>query len=162
MHLIDQYPNDSKQPLALAFTEQSIGTLLSLQGDQAGAVEAFRQSVALLQQHSEDLNNFFSGQSKLANARGQLARALGSLSEHYLLAGQFAEAKAAAEEGYSLDQKQIGILINLAHAEMFLGHTDAAMGLYVQHLNDVIPENCNKRWRDVVVNDFGEFKKKRL
>lgn len=151
-HLIDQYPNDSKQPLALAFTQQTIGTLLSLQGDQAGAVEALRQSVALLRLYSGKLDN---GQSKLASA-------LGLLSGHYLLAGQFAEAKGAAEDGYSLDQKQLGILLNLALAEMFLGHTDAAMQLHVKHMNDVIPENGNKRWREVVVDDFAELKKRGL
>lgn len=111
-------------------------------------MDSFRQSVSLLRQHSGKIND---GQS-------QLATALGRLSNYYLLAGQFAEAKSAAEEGYSLDQKH-WILINLAHSEMFLGHTDAAIKLHVQHLDDVMPDNGNKRWREIVVDDFAGFKK---
>lgn len=145
-HMAAEYPNDPRQQFALALGQETIGALLSLQGAQAGAVEAFRQSVALLRQYSGKIKN---GQSELANA-------LGGLSWHYLLAGQFAEAKSSAEEGYSLDHQKNWILINLAHAEMFLGDTDAAMELHMQHLTDVVGD---KRWGEVVAGEFAALKK---
>ena len=40
---------------------------------------------------------------------------------------------------------------------MFLGHPEAAMELHVQHLNDVVYENGNKRWKDVVADDFARI-----
>jgi hypothetical protein len=89
-----------------------------------------------------------------------LASKLGNLSWYYLFNRQFTESKAAAEKGYSLDQQQTWILTNLAHAEMFLGHFEAAIDIHAGHVGNVITQDGNsKKWGDVIANDFAAFRR---
>jgi len=42
---------------------------------------------------------------------------------------------------------------------MFLDRTEEARALYFSHEDDPIPEGANKPWREVIANDFAEFRK---
>jgi tetratricopeptide (TPR) repeat protein len=147
--LVAQDPSDMYLQSRLALNDKLIGAILWEQGDQTDALEAFRQWVAVLRRTAENSKN-----------RSELADALGNLSWYYLLTGKFADAKAAAEEGYSLDNQQVWILANLANAQMFLGHMDVATDIHNRYKDQVVLRNGHeKRWPDVVSDDFTALRK---
>jgi hypothetical protein len=75
-----------------------------------------------------------------------------------LFARDFARALAASERAHLLAPDHLAIETNHAHALMFLGRTAEARKLYLQHRNDTVSQN-DKPWRQVIAEDFAEFRK---
>jgi predicted Zn-dependent protease len=87
------------------------------------------------------------------------ASELGTVSWNALFARRFPRALSAAERAHSLAPDKLWIETNRAHALMFLNRTEEARALYLSHRDKPIPENDNKPWRQVIAEDFAEFRK---
>ena len=114
--------------------------------------DALRLQVDLAQEIEVD-------EVKTDNKPGErTARALQELSWYALFAHDFARALAASERAHLLAPDDLEIETNHAHALMFLGRTPESRKLYLQHRNDTISRN-DKRWNQVIAEDFAEFRK---
>ena len=58
-----------------------------------------------------------------------------------------------------LDPDLLWLETNHAHALMFLNRTDEARALYLSHKDEPVHDNDNKTWRQVIAEDFAEFRK---
>ena len=87
------------------------------------------------------------------------ASELDSLSWHALFAREFPRALSAAERAHSLAPDALWIEINRAHALMFFGRAAEARALYLSHRDEPVPNNADKPWQRVIVEDFAEFRK---
>ena len=70
------------------------------------------------------------------------------------LVERFDEALAHAQRALALSPQQIWIATNRAHALMFLGRADEARAVYLEHRGKPIPEQGNKPWEQVILEDF--------
>jgi tetratricopeptide (TPR) repeat protein len=82
------------------------------------------------------------------------ARAFGNVSWYALLARDPAKALMAAKQALAVTPDEPWIRINLAHALLLLGRTTEARALYER-----IAAMPNKRWKQMVVEDFGKLRK---
>jgi WD40 repeat protein len=80
------------------------------------------------------------------------AAAYGSFSDTALKAGDFRIALEAAELGIKFDPKKTWIVMNQAHAHMFLGRTEEARKEYLAHRGE--PSANGGPWEVAVVRDF--------
>ena len=122
-----------------------------------GVKQDYAEATAWYEKASARSRQVLAQQPGDSQAKTDLHDALTSLSWQYLFAQQFDKAKAAAEEGYALDNSSILVLGNLAHAEMFLGHSEAAQALYQKYMGQKIDDT--RTWEGGVLEDFAEFRK---
>ena len=133
----------------LAMTLNTLGILYSETGRFADAEKADTEALSSfrdLAAHDPDAY------------RTKLAEVLGEASWYHLLARQFTEAKATAEEAFALDQSQLWVLTNAAHAEMFLGNTEAALTLHRRYRAESV-NSRGQTWRQAILDDFAQFRK---
>ena len=133
----------------LAMTLNTLGILYSETGRFADAEKADTEALSIfrdLAAHDPDAY------------RTKLAEVLGEASWYHLLARQFTEAKATAEEAFALDQSQLWVLTNAAHAEMFLGNTEAALTLHRRYRAESV-NSRGQTWRQAILDDFAQFRK---
>ena len=133
----------------LAMTLNTLGGLYRETGRLADAEQADAEAVLIfrdLAAHDPDAY------------RTKLAEVLGEASWYHLLARQFTEAKATAEEAFALDQSQLWVLTNAAHAEMFLGNTEAALTLHRRYRAESV-NSRGQTWRQAILDDFAQFRK---
>jgi TPR repeat protein len=99
-------------------------------------------------------------ETKKAGKAGPLtAQELGNVSWAALFAHDFQRALDAAERAHSLDPAKLRLETNDAHALMFLDRTEEARALYFSHKDEPVSEGANKPWREVIAEDFVEFRK---
>ena len=84
---------------------------------------------------------------------------LGAVSWDALFAHEFPRALAAAERAHLLDPDHLWLETNHAHALMFLNRSDEARALYLSHKDELVHDNDNKTWRQVIAEDFAELRK---
>jgi len=80
------------------------------------------------------------------------AQALGVFAYYALFARRFPEALAASRRGRSLDDDEVWIDSNRAHALMYLGREKEARQLYLAHRNKRMPSGL--LWQDDIEDDF--------
>ena len=99
-------------------------------------------------------------ETKKAGKPGPLtAEELGNVSRAALFAHDFQRALDAAERAHSLDPAKLWLETNDAHALMFLDRTAEARALYFSHKDEPVPEGADKPWREVIAEDFAEFRR---
>jgi len=99
-------------------------------------------------------------ETKKAGKPGPLtAEELGNVSRAALFAHDFERALDAAERAHSLDPAKLWLETNDAHALMFLDRTAEARALYFSHKDEPVPEGADKPWREVIAEDFAEFRR---
>lgn len=87
----------------------------------------------------------------------KLASNYGGLAWYALFAGEYAAAEEAAKKGLKIDPSKIWILTNFAHAKMYLGQRSEASEIYVRNKGVRIPENGDRLWEDVIIEDFDKL-----
>ncbi len=107
------------------------------------------------------LNGIISGVDALSAFSGkpgaETVGALGNYAFYAVFARQFDEALAASDRALALDPDQLWIATNRAHALMFLGRAEAARAAFLEHKGKPIPNNENKPWEQVILEDFAAF-----
>ncbi len=139
------YPLGKLTDCVDALAQQAVAA--NAAGQPAAAVAGAGQAV--------EIGRFLAGRDP--QRRANLAGLLGNLSWYQLSARDFPAARAAAVEAFGLDDKQVWVLTNAAHAEMFLGQTEAALARHRRYRDAVV--DGDRTWRQVVVEDFATFRK---
>ncbi len=88
----------------------------------------------------------------------ELAEALLNVSWHSLFIRDFAGAKTAGEESFSLDATLPTALTNVAPAAMFLGDRTTCLDLHAKYRNAVVLDD-GTTWATAVRNNFAELAK---
>ena len=91
----------------------------------------------------------------LPDSEKMLVHSLGNISFYALFVGRDAEALAAAEEALQLSPGQLSFVANKAHALMYLGRTDEALDIYLEHKGKPL---SSKTWDEVIAADFAELR----
>jgi tetratricopeptide (TPR) repeat protein len=94
---------------------------------------------------------------QLAAAHPKDAERFGNLAFQCLLAGEFEQARQAAEQGLQLAPDKAWIAGNLAHALMFLKRTNEAVALHRRYLN-VRDIGNGLSWKQAALDDFETFR----
>jgi tetratricopeptide (TPR) repeat protein len=110
----------------------------------------YREASTLLRALQRDPDREASPDSK-----EMLVSSLGYISFNALFVGRDAEALAAAEEALQLSPGELWIVTNKAHALMYLGRTDEALRIYLEHKGKPL---SSKTWDEVIAADFAELK----
>ena len=88
------------------------------------------------------------------------AAALGGVSWYAHFAKRPERALEASERALVLNPDTLWIETNRAHALLFLGRTQKAIGAYTEHKGETLPDGS--KWEDAILKDFGEFRKRGL
>ena len=109
--------------------------------------------------HPYDTNQWKAWKSgDLAMAvHSETALKYGNSADKLLKSGDFRIALDAAELGLQFDPKMTWIIINRAHALMFLGDRKGALKAYQEHIGQEIEQG---KWEEVVVEDFDSLREK--
>jgi hypothetical protein len=85
----------------------------------------------------------------------------GHLSDEFLKSGDFINSRVAAEAALALDDSQVWILGNLAHALLMSGEIDQAKAIYLRFRGmKIFPgQNDSPIWEGAAESDFKELKK---
>jgi tetratricopeptide (TPR) repeat protein len=130
------------------------GMALEAQADLAGALAAYRESLSIRQHLSASDRNNTEWQTDL---RISVSR-IGGLAFKLVLARDFGQALAVAEEAITAAPDTIWLIKNKAHALMFLGREDDARALYLRYRGENKVQG-DKSWDTVVLEDFAELRK---
>jgi tetratricopeptide (TPR) repeat protein len=117
------------------------------------AVEAQQSWVAFLQREAAKDDK---------EQREKLKIEYASLSRYQLFARDFAGALASSEAGRRLDESYLPLDTNRAHALLFLGRTQEAEAIYLQHRGKKVGANSDKKWEEAILEDFKALKKERV
>jgi tetratricopeptide (TPR) repeat protein len=112
----------------------------------AAIAEAIRIARGLHQAHPDEAS------------RSWLALTLGHQSSALLLARQYQEAIAAAEEALGLDPSQTAIYTKQAHGYLLTGQFDKALAIYRAHAKD--QANDDQTSAEVVLDDFAALRQR--
>jgi tetratricopeptide (TPR) repeat protein len=85
------------------------------------------------------------------------AAALNSVCWYALFARRFERAFEAGDRAMALSPSDAAIQGNRAYALMFLGRSDESLAVFVGRKGETI--GGQKKWEDVIVEDFAEFQK---
>jgi tetratricopeptide (TPR) repeat protein len=89
--------------------------------------------------------------------RIETARALIPVAWYALLAGEPANALAAAERSLSLAPGNLTAETSRVHALMYLGRAQEARALYLAHKDRLLPDD-NQPWQQAITEDFAELR----
>ena len=93
---------------------------------------------------------------KMADAADDgTAEELGNAADKLLKSGDFRKALEAAELGLQFGPKMNWIVMNKAHALMFLGRLDDARSIYKSHRGEELQQG---KWEDTVLDDFKQLR----
>jgi tetratricopeptide (TPR) repeat protein len=151
--LVAQDRNNTQWLLGVCDLQLSIGLVLGLQDKLDDAESRFRESVAVSQAQVKS----HPGDPGWQNLHQRGVRLLGRLANEHVLAGNFSKGLAIAEEAIGLAPDQTWLQASRAHALMFLGRTDEARAIYVQHRGQ---QNVLDResWETHVLSVFADFR----
>jgi hypothetical protein len=114
------------------------------------------------QAHEAASNNDFgtaiSNILTLVDEEVALSEDYNSLGWYYILTKQYLKAIKFLSEGEKLDNTDLMIQGNLAHANLLSGNFEAASQIYQKFKGQNIDEEMS--WEQMVVSDFEEFKKR--
>lgn len=79
---------------------------------------------------------------------------------YYILTKQYLKAVKYLKEGEKIDETELLIKGNLAHALLLSGETEHAKAIYLKYKNQNINEN--RSWIEMVTSDFETFKTKAI
>ena len=133
---------------------QKVGDVQVAQGDLAGALKSYRESLAV----SQRLASLDRSNRQWEDDLQFVIGSIGGLAYRFVLARDFATALAAADQAISLAPDQIWLYTNRAHALMFLGRIDEARALYLKYRGQKNVQE-GKSWEAVVLEDFAELRK---
>ena len=85
-----------------------------------------------------------------------------SLGWYQLFARDFAGALASSEAGRRLDESYLPLDTNRAHALLFLGRTQEAEAIYLQHRGEKMGANSDKKWEESILEDFKALEKEHI
>src|SRR5262249_29235565 len=85
------------------------------------------------------------------------AHALGLYSFYALFAMDFPDALVASERALTLAPGKLWIATNKAHALMFVGRTEEARALYLEHKGK--RSETGNSWEEDILSDFEQFEK---
>jgi WD40 repeat protein len=147
----DATNTDFQSDLADAFAK--LGDVLKTQGDLAGALKSYRDSLAIAKVLvAKDGNN-----AQWRNDLQYIIGRVGGMAYSLVLARDFKNALEAADQAISLTPDEIWLYTNKAHALMFLGRVDEARTLYVRYHGEMNVEG--KSWDANILEDFAELRK---
>ena len=89
----------------------------------------------------------------------RLRISLSLISWYALFTRDWALAKQAGDEAFSMDQKDLVPEMNAAHARMFLGETQAARSIYLKYLGRTVQ---GRLWENAVRDDFHQLRQAHL
>jgi tetratricopeptide (TPR) repeat protein len=119
----------------------------------ARSVQLRRQSAWLQRGHAEaELNQLLD--AKTPPSANALAGDYLDLSWHELCCGDAAAALASTDAGLKIDPQNLSLLINRAHALLFLGRTADASAIYRSHRGEKINA---LPWEQNITNDLNEL-----
>ena len=130
-------------------SHRDLGTEYSARKQWDKAVQEQAQVVSLLSDSAK-------GQD---NQRANLANAYLSLSWYQLMAHDFNGALASSEAGRKVDDTNLPLETNHAHALLFLGRTQEADNLYLNYRGQKIGD---KTWQQVILEDFDALEKENV
>jgi tetratricopeptide (TPR) repeat protein len=150
-------PGNAEWQRGLSESYDRVGDVLAAQGDLTNALKSYRDSLTIrLRLVSIDSSNAqWRADLKLVIGR------IGGLAYSFLLARDFTDALAAADQALSLAPEERWLYTNRAHALMFLGRSDEARALYLKY-RDVKDVQDGKPWTTVILQDFADLRKKGL
>ena len=90
----------------------------------------------------------------------QISRALGTLSWSAILAGNIPRAEWAGRHAVDLAPKLDWVKSNYAHALMLSGQREKAKAIYLR--TDALSPEAAKKWKDQVLSDFEEMKRRHI
>jgi tetratricopeptide (TPR) repeat protein len=148
-------PSNAEWQYDLFSSHENIGSVLALQGKLDDALKGFRDALAI----AERLAAAEPSNTRLQQDLRIVIGKIGGIAYNFLLAHDFAQALAAADQAISLTPDQIWLYTNRAHALMFLGRVDAARALYLKYQGQKLPEQDGKSWQTAVLEDFADLRK---
>ena len=123
------------------------------------ATEAGRYGEALKMQ-SARTERIEAAETKTNGKPGeQTASELLRQSWYALLAREFAQALAVGDRANALSLGSLTIDTNRAHAMLFLNRGAEARALYLMHKGKQMASDDDRRWEQVIAEDFAEFRK---
>ena len=90
----------------------------------------------------------------------RISRALGTLSWSAILAGNIPRAEWAGRHAVDLAPKLDWVKSNYAHALMLSGQREKAKAIYLR--TDALSPEAAKKWKDQVLSDFEEMKRRHI
>jgi tetratricopeptide (TPR) repeat protein len=134
-----------------------VGDVLKEQGDLAGALKSYRDSLTIMQRlvSIDGSNTQWRGDLKFVIGR------IGGLAYRLVLARDFTGALAAADQAISLAPDEIWLHANRAHALMFVNRTEEARAAYLKY-RGVKDVQHGKSWDAVILEDFADLRKNGL
>ena len=90
----------------------------------------------------------------------RISRALGTLSWSAILAGNIPRAEWAGRHAVDLAPKLDWVKSNYAHALMLSGQREKARAIYLR--TDALSPEAAKKWKDQVLSDFEEMKRRHI
>jgi tetratricopeptide (TPR) repeat protein len=136
---------------------QAEANLATAEAEAAFKDGDYAKAAALEKERADTVEKADTAENGKAGA--ETASALGYLAWYELFARQFEAALAASERALSLAPDKVWLATNRAHALMFLGRANEAQTAYLQHRGKRLPENNNKTWEEVVLDDFPQLEK---
>ena len=110
----------------------------------------YREATALLRGLQKD-----SDQRDFPDAKKMLISSLADISYNALFVRGDEEALAAADEALQLSPSELSIMTKKAHALMYLGRTDEAVRIYLEHKGKPL---SSETWDKSIADDFAELK----
>jgi tetratricopeptide (TPR) repeat protein len=132
----------------------------------AGSLKAAGDGELALGQVSEALRNYSAGTDiarRLAMGPGRtdyvntLVDMLGGYAFAKLQNREYSDALALSDEATALAPDQLWLLSNKAHALMFLGRSEQARKIYIEHVGEAV--SGGEKWERTILDDFATFKK---
>jgi hypothetical protein len=152
--LATRAPQDVTAQHRAAETAKLIGELQLKMGDVAGAKKSFAAALSTQLTAAEDARaDYNMGNS---DKKAEVVDEYGKISWYALLAQKPDQAAAYGRVAFRLDQSQIWIEVNVAHADLFLGKYEDAKAIYLK-VKD-LPHNKGT-YADDIRADFETFRK---
>jgi tetratricopeptide (TPR) repeat protein len=138
----------------LSVGDNKIGDLLVGQDRLDEALAAYRDSLGIIKALVEKDRGNTQWQSDLQFG----IENVGDMAFRYVLAGEFTKGLGTSDEAISLAPDKIWLIMNRAHALMFLGRVDEARALYLRLRSEKNVED-EKSGETVILEDFAELRK---
>ncbi len=126
-------------------------------GENDNQLDILRQSAYEASQKN-DLATSISNYLQIINSGKATVSDYNSLGWYYLLSKQYLKALKYLREGDKIDDTELLIKGNLAHAYLLSGDLDKAKELYIKYKGQNIDEKMS--WEEMVKSDFQTFKSK--
>jgi tetratricopeptide (TPR) repeat protein len=138
----------------LFLSDLNIGVLLGSQDKLDVASKEFLDSLVIAVERSRANP----GAAFWQHARQLSVSDVGVLVFNSIVSKKVADALTVADQAIAIAPEVVVLYAKRAHALMFLGRTDEARAIYLQHLGEKNIAD-GKSWEDVILGDFAQFRK---